>query len=117
MELILFKEIDIQRPRGKDLADLRQKICVFDFAMGVDVDDGDLVLYGYGGWPLGVRLVVGRGRRGDEGAGTLRGEDILDADWNGRETLLYGEMMDYFGAIEAGGNVSRALYEDGIDVR
>ena len=117
MELILFKEIDIQRPRGKDLADLRQEICVLDFAMRVDVDDGDLVLYGHGGWTLGVKLVVSGGRRGDEGAGTLRGEDILDADWNGRETLLYGEVMDYFGAIEAVGNVSIDLYEDGVDVR
>ena len=50
--------------------------------MGVDVDDGDLVFDCYGGWTLGVRLVVGGGRRGDEGAGTLRGEDILDADWD-----------------------------------
>ena len=50
--------------------------------MGVDVDDGDLVLYCYSSWTLGVRLVVGGGRRGDKGAGTLRGEDVLDADWN-----------------------------------
>ena len=50
--------------------------------MGVDVDDGDLVLYGHGGWTLGVGLVGGGGGWGDEGAGTLGGEDILDADWD-----------------------------------
>ena len=50
--------------------------------MGVDVDDGDLVLYRHGGWALGVGLVVGGGRRGDEGAGALGGEDVFDADWD-----------------------------------
>ena len=48
--------------------------------MGVDVDDGDLVLYCYGGWALRVGLEVGVGGRGDEGAGVLGCEDIFDAD-------------------------------------
>ena len=50
--------------------------------MGVNIDDCDLVLYGYGGWTLGVKLLVGGGGRGDKGAGTLGGEDIFDADWD-----------------------------------
>ena len=102
MELVLFEQIDIERPGSENLADLREEVGVFDFAVGVDVDDGDLVLYGYGGWALGMRLEVGLGGWGDEGAGALGREDVFDADGDGGEALLYGEMVDYFGAIEAG---------------
>lgn len=80
MELVLFEKVDVQGPRGEDLADLREEICVFDFTVGVDVDDGDLVFYCYGCWALRVRLEVGVGGRGDEGAGTFGCEDIFDAD-------------------------------------
>ena len=59
VELILFEQIDVERPGSEDLADLREEVGVFDFAVGVDVDDGDLVLYGYGGRALGVGLEVG----------------------------------------------------------
>lgn len=71
--------------------------------MGVDVDDGDLVLYCHGGGALGVGLEVGSGGRGDDGAGALGCEDVLDADGDRGEALLYCEMMDYFGAIKAVG--------------
>lgn len=101
VELVLFEQIDIERPGGEDLADLREEVGVFDFAVGVDVDDGDLVLYGHGGRTLGMRLEVGWGGWGDEGAGALGREDVFDADGDGGEALLYGEMVDYFGAIEA----------------
>lgn len=82
MELVLFEKINVQGPRSKDLADLREEIRVFDFAVGVDVDDGDLVLYGYSSRALGVGLEVDLGGRGDECAGTSRREDVLDADWD-----------------------------------
>lgn len=82
MELVLFEKIDIQGPRSKDLAYLREEICVFNFAVRVDVDDGDLVLYGYGSWALRMGLEFGCGGRSDEGAGTLRCDDVLDPDWN-----------------------------------
>lgn len=101
MELIFFEKVNVQRPRSEDVADVREESCVFDFAVGVDVDDGDLVLQCYGGWALGVRVEVGVGGRGDEGAGTLGREDVFDADGDGGETLLYCEMMDYFGTVEA----------------
>lgn len=61
MELVLFEKIDVQGPRSKDLADLREEICVFDFAVGVDVDDSDLVLYCYSCRALGVGLKAGLG--------------------------------------------------------
>ena len=80
MELVFFEQVDVQGPRGEDLANLREEVCVFDFAVGVDVDYGDLVLYCYGGWALGVRVEVRGGGRGDEGAGALGREDIFDAD-------------------------------------
>ena len=80
MELVLFEKVDVQGPGGEDLADLGEEICIFDFAVGVDVDDGDLVLYCYGGWALRVGLEVRVGGRGDEGAGALGCEDVLDAD-------------------------------------
>lgn len=100
VELVLFKEVNVERAGGEDLADVREEVCVFDFAVGVHVDDGDLVFYGHGGWALGVGLEVGVGGRGDEGAGALGREDVLDADGDRRETLLYCEMVDYFGAVE-----------------
>ena len=53
MELVLFKKVDIQGPRSEDLADLREEIGVFNFAVGVDVDDGDVVFYCYGVGRLG----------------------------------------------------------------
>ena len=102
MELVLLEQIDVERPGSEDLADLGEEVGVFDFAMGVDVDDGDLVLYGHGGRALGVGLEIGCGGWGDEGAGVLGREDVFDADGDGGEALLYGEMVDYFGAIEAG---------------
>ena len=82
MELVLFKKIDIQGPRSEDLTDLREEVGVFNFAVGVDVDDGDVVFYCYGGWALGTEWRVGLGGRRDEGARALRREDILDADWD-----------------------------------
>lgn len=48
--------------------------------MGVDVDDGDLVLYCHGSRALRVRLEVGVRGRGDDGAWALGCEDILNAD-------------------------------------
>ena len=48
--------------------------------MGVDVDDGNLVLYCYSSWALGMGLRIGVGGWSDEGAGTVRCENILDAD-------------------------------------
>ena len=104
VELVFFEEIDVQGAGSEDLADLRQEVCVFDFAVRVHIDDGDLVLHCHGGWALGVGLEVrGVGGWCDEGAGALGSEDVFDADGDGREALLHGEMMDYFGAIEAAG--------------
>ncbi len=78
--------------------------------MGVDVHDGDLVLHCYGGGALGVGLGGGvGGGGGDEGAGALGREDVFDADGDGGETLLYCEMMDYFGAVEAVGRLAEVV--------
>lgn len=82
VELVLFEEIDIQRARGEDLADLREEVCIFEFAVGVDVHDGDVVFYCYGSRALGMEWWVSLGCWRDEGAGALRGEDVLDADWD-----------------------------------
>ena len=101
MKLVLFEKINVQGPGSQDLADLREEIGVFDFAVGVDVDDGDLVLDSYGRWALGVGLEVDLGGWGNKGTRTFGCEDVLDTDWDRRKTLLYCEMMDYFGAIEA----------------
>ena len=80
VELVLFEEIDIQRARGEDLADLREEVCVFEFAVGVDVHDGDVVLYCHGSRALVMEWAAGLGDWRDEGAGALRGEDVLDAN-------------------------------------
>ena len=82
VELVLFEEVDVQGPGREDLADLREEVRVFDFAVGVHVDDGYLVLDRHGSWALGVGLEVGVGIRGDEGTGALRCEDVFDADWD-----------------------------------
>ena len=84
VELVLFEEVDVQGPGGEDLADSREEVGVGDLAVGVHVDDGDVVFDRYGGGALWVGgKVEGRsGGRSDEGARTLGREDVLDADWD-----------------------------------
>lgn len=110
VELVLFEEIDIQRARGEDLADLREEVCIFEFAVGVDVHDGDVVFYCYGSRALGMEWWVSLGCWRDEGAGALRGEDVLDADWDRRETLLYCEVMEYLGAVKPNVRLADAAF-------
>lgn len=111
MELVLFEEVDVQRARGKNLAYLRKEICVFEFAVGVDVHDGDVVLYCYGSRALGMERGVGLRSWRDEGAGALRCEDVLDADWDRWETLLYCEVVEYLGAVKSNVRLADAVKE------
>ena len=80
---------------------MREEVRVFDFAVGVDIDDGDVVLYCHGSRALGMEWNIGLGDWRDEGAGALRREDVLDTDRDRRETLLYCEVMEYLRAVKS----------------
>ena len=80
---------------------MREEVCVFDFPVGVDVDDSDVVLYCHSGRALGMEWQVGLGSWRDEGAGALRRKDVLDADRDRRKTLFYREVMEYLRAVES----------------
>ena len=69
--------------------------------MGVDVDDGDVVLDGDGGGALRVGLEDALRHGFDKGAGALRREDVFDADGDRGEALLHCEMMKYFRTVES----------------
>ena len=69
--------------------------------MGVNVDDGDVVLDGDSGGALRMGLEDALGHGGDEGTGTLRREDVFDADGDRGKALLHRKVMKYFRTIES----------------
>ena len=59
--LVLFKEVEVWQASSEDLTSFREEVCVFESAVGVDVDDGDVVFHRHGGWVFGVRVLVRAG--------------------------------------------------------